>query len=232
MRFAAALLVAAAAFGQTVPRVGDLGAGRFLVAKRSLADPNFAETVVLLASYDKSGAMGLVINRPTEIPISQLLSGIAGAKQRRDTALEGGPVQPTAVFALIQGKAPPGDAKPVFPTVYLITTKEALEKAFTASTKSAELRVYVGYAGWGPGQLDMEVASGAWHVVAADARTVFDSDPEGVWERMIKRTEWRVARAEGWQAYRPQFAERYTGRPPTNVATGSMFRMSSSATVK
>jgi putative transcriptional regulator len=192
-RSIACLLLGSAAYAQSVPRVDQLAKGKFLVAKSSLTDPNFAETVVLLATYDKSGAMGLVVNRPTEMPVSRLLTGIPGAGKRVDTALQGGPVQTNAVFALVQAKEPAADdSKQVLPGVYLVTSRETMSKA-VANTRPADLRVYFGYAGWGPGQLDMEVTAGAWHVLPADARSVFDPDPESLWDRLVRRTQWRIA---------------------------------------
>jgi putative transcriptional regulator len=166
--------------------VPQLAAGKLLVAARHLPDPNFTDTVVLLVEYSRDGAAGLVLNRPSVVPLSRALPGVeppAGA----ETAFVGGPVAQDAVLALSRV---PCDACPlVGRDVYLVNTSEALQDRLAAGADARRLRVYVGYAGWGGGQLEAETRRGSWRVLEADARVVFDPDPETLWRRLIRRTE-------------------------------------------
>lgn len=184
---------ACALFASSSAVAADLAAGRLLIAKRDLTDPNFLETVILLTSYNEEGAMGLVLTRPANVPLSRVFPEFPKAKERSDTILAGGPVQRTAIFALVRGKEKFDDAKRVFADVHLATSKTSFEKAFSNDLKPAEFRVYAGYSGWGPGQLDRELAMGAWAVLGATAEIVFDPDPEGLWRKLIRRTELNIA---------------------------------------
>jgi putative transcriptional regulator len=186
-----ALAAAVTAWGQQYGRTRDLAPGKFLVASKDLADPNFAESVVLLIQYGEDGAMGLVINRRSRIPLSKLFSESKQAKGRSDTAYLGGPVERAAAFALLRSKTKVEDAQKVLADVYLISTKDQLDKALSADANA--LHVYLGYSGWGPGQLDRETELGGWHVLRADSGSVFDPDPDAVWPRLIRTTEIQVA---------------------------------------
>jgi putative transcriptional regulator len=91
--------------------------------------------------------------------------------------------------ALLRARAAVSDSRRVIDDVHMITSREALESALASGAKPNELRVYLGYSGWGPGQLEIEMARGAWHVLPADADLVFDPEPDSVWRRQIDRTE-------------------------------------------
>ncbi len=166
--------------------VPQLAAGKLLVAARNLPDPNFTDTVVLLVQYSRDGAAGLVLNRPSDVPLARALPGVeppAGAA----TAFIGGPVAQDTVLALSRAAC---DACPlVGRDVYLVNTPEALQGRLAAGADASRLRVFVGYAGWGGGQLEAEARRGSWRVLEADARVVFDPDPETLWRRLIRRTE-------------------------------------------
>lgn len=177
----------------------ELAAGTFLVASRDLGDPNFSETVILLLRYDEEeGAMGLIVNRRTDLPLSRVFEDVKGAKGRKDLAYMGGPVEPGDVLALLKSSAKLEDADRVFGSVYLISDKDLLEKTLADKTEPGVFHVFLGYAGWGPGQLEHEVDLGAWHIVPADAASVFDADPDSVWPRLIRRTELRIAWLGTW----------------------------------
>ncbi len=173
----------------------DLGVGRLLVASRNLGDPNFAETVVLLVRYDADGVVGLVLNRRTDIPLSEALEGMPAAKDLSDPVYLGGPVDRRAVFALLRSQAKVEGADHVFDGVHLIHSQPLFDKTLSARPDPGALHVYVGYAGWSDAQLRAEVALGSWFILPADAKTVFDSDPDTLWPRMIHRTELQVAAA-------------------------------------
>lgn len=167
--------------------------GSFLVAKRALGDPNFIQTVILMVQYSKESAMGLVINDPSEIPMSKLFSAVKGGKERSDVLYFGGPVQRTGAQALLRAKIKPDEARHVFEDIYITGSSALLEKTIEGGSKPDAFRVYLGYSGWSAGQLDREIAAGAWHVVKGDAASVFDSNPSSVWERMIRRAQVRYA---------------------------------------
>ncbi|HLI64290.1 MAG TPA: YqgE/AlgH family protein [Terriglobales bacterium] len=170
----------------------NLAAGKLLVASRDLGDPNFAETVILLVHYDADGAVGLVLNRRTNVPLSRVLEQLAAAKGRSDPVYLGGPVDTPAVFALLRSKAKPEGAEQVLSGVYWISTKATFEKAISGRPDPGSFHVYLGYAGWTNEQLRMEVELGSWFIFQGDAKTVFASDPDSLWEEMIQRTELQV----------------------------------------
>ncbi len=174
----------------------DLGAGRLLVASRTLADPNFVGTVVLLVHCDADGVVGLILNRHTNVPLSRVLDQFEAAKERTDTVYLGGPVETPAVFALLRSTVKPDGAEQVFGGAYLISTKAVFEKAISARPDPAIFHVYLGYAGWSNDQLRKEVEQGSWFIFQGDTGTVFDSDPDSLWRQMIERTEFRLARSE------------------------------------
>ncbi len=170
-------------------RIEDLGVGKLLVATRDTFDPNFAETVILLVQYDHDSAVGLIVNRRTKAPISRVLQEMKAAKQRTDPVYLGGPVELSGVLALLRSRTKPGDSKQVLGDVYLVSSRPVLEKALAAGLESRQLRVYLGYSGWGPGQLENEMRLGGWYIFDGNANLVFDPDPASVWERLIARTE-------------------------------------------
>jgi len=179
----------------------ELAPGTFLVASRDLGDPNFSETVILLLRYDEEqGAMGLIVNRRGDLPLSRVFEDVKQAKSRKDLAYLGGPVEEGNVLALLKSSRKLDEEQRVFPGVYLISDKDQLEKALADKLEPNVFHVYLGYAGWGPGQLERELDLGAWHIVAPDAASVFDDDPDSVWTRLIRRTELRIAQfvASGW----------------------------------
>jgi putative AlgH/UPF0301 family transcriptional regulator len=172
----------------------ELAAGTFLVAGRDLGDPNFSETVILVLRYDEEeGAMGLIVNRRTDLPLSRVFEDVKGAKGRKDLAYMGGPVEPGNVLALLKSSTKLEDAERVFGNVYLISDKDLLEKTLADKADPGVFHIFLGYAGWGPGQLEHEMDLGAWHILPADAASVFDADPDSVWPKLIRRTELRIA---------------------------------------
>ncbi len=170
--------------------------GKFLVASRHLRDPNFSETVVLLIDYNWHGAMGLVINRPTKLRLSTVLPEVKGLQQRTDTVNIGGPVARSQMLLLIQSGSQPKESRRVFKDVYVSSSRTVLQRIIDHADAGEKFRVYAGYAGWSPGQLDREVSRGGWHVLEADAQTVFERTPEDVWPELIRRSSVRWVRPQ------------------------------------
>ncbi len=169
---------------------GDLGAqpirpakGKFLVARPNLLDPNFAHTVVLLFDYGEHGAAGVIVNRPTEARLQDLLPEIEGAEESEAGVYLGGPVLPQGVVVLLRADSAPEGAQEVFDDVHVSANRDLLERLVKGG---GTFRVYAGYAGWGAGQLDWEIRRGSWHLLPADAETVFGEKPEEVWRKLLR----------------------------------------------
>jgi putative transcriptional regulator len=168
--------------------VRQLAPGKLLVAARNLPDPNFSEAVVLLVDVNEQGAMGIIVNRPTEAPLAEILPGLEGSRSA-GTAYFGGPVQVSGILALLRSEGARTDCRKVFEDVYLVNTRGVLEEMLGTGAGPNRFRVYAGYSGWGAGQLQVEAAQGAWHVLEGDPDAVFDPEPDSVWQRQIRRTE-------------------------------------------
>jgi len=167
--------------------------GMFLVAGPRMPDPRFARTVILLLEYDESGALGLVVNRPTEVSLHDaLVTPLPGSADHRIHT--GGPVEHRRLIALHRSHEPVGDAQHVFGDVYASGSFETLRRMLEREGHAADLRAYLGYAGWGPGQLDSELARDDWIVTPADAESIFDASPDEVWEDLIRRNAGRWVR--------------------------------------
>ncbi|HXZ41490.1 MAG TPA: YqgE/AlgH family protein [Terriglobales bacterium] len=173
--------------------VKGLAAGKLLVASRGLADPNFAQTVILLVRYDAQGVVGLVVNRRTHVPLSRVLDDLKAAKGRSDPIYLGGPVDTRVTFALFHSPARIEGAEQIFSGVYLISARTLFEQTISTRPDPRVFHVYLGYAGWNSDQLRKEVELGAWFIFPADAGTVFNSDPDSLWSEMIRKTELKLA---------------------------------------
>jgi putative transcriptional regulator len=166
-----------------------LAGGKLLIAARGLPDGNFSRTVILLIAYNDKGAMGVVVNRRADLPLARVFPDLASPGASVSQAFLGGPVERTGAIGLVRGPDTPADARHIVDGVSLVSTREALEGLVKAGTTPSRFRVYLGYAGWGPGQLDAETLEGSWHVASGEAGVVFDPDPAATWQRQIARTE-------------------------------------------
>jgi putative transcriptional regulator len=173
----------------------DLAEGALLVADRKLKDPNFEKSIVLIVAYGEHGAVGLVLNRQSEVPVSQLLAGVKDARDRKDTAFSGGPVEPKSVLALLRARTGPDGAQHISGDVWAILDEDLLKDTVASHAGPDKLRFYLGYAGWGPGQLETEMEAGAWRVIPGNSNTVFDDAPESLWDRVVRGLDLTLARA-------------------------------------
>jgi putative transcriptional regulator len=166
--------------------------GTLLVASDKLADPNFAETVVFITKRDAAeGTMGVVLNRPMDLTLAKAFPSLRASA---DPVYDGGPVSPDAVQALLRTATKPADAERIVVDVYSVAHKALLEKSITERVPNQKFRVYLGYAGWGPGQLENEIREGAWTTIRG-VKYVFDSDPSSLWQRLKRDSESQLARA-------------------------------------
>jgi len=170
--------------------------GKLLVAGPRLVDPNFLRTVVFICRHDDEGALGLVLNRPTGIPVAEALPGWVEALAPPNVVFLGGPVQPEMAVALAlltpehAGRPESETWTPVDDRLGLLNLDAPPAEALGAL---ASLRVFAGYAGWAAGQLDFEVSSGDWWVLPAAAEDPFTAAPGGLWRRVLRRQRGAVA---------------------------------------
>jgi len=152
-----------------------------IVARAELPDPNFKDSVVLVMNNVAPVPAGLIVNRPTRIPVSRLFPDIEPLASLDDKIYFGGPVEVESVSFLFRAEVPPEDATQVLEGVYLSTSAELLRKLLARDKPMEGLRIFAGYAGWGPGQLQAEIERGDWKLAPADARSVFEARPEHPW---------------------------------------------------
>jgi putative transcriptional regulator len=158
-----------------------------LLSMPQLQDPNFARTVVLLCDYVPEGAFGLVLNRPTEMPASTMVRLDPPVGSGNSLPLHvGGPVEPERGWILLSDQPDGAEYRTIRDGLYLSTSPEVLRKVLESSPPP-RARILAGYAGWGPGQLDQELAQSAWLMGDVDLDLVFDVDPSAMWEMAIRR---------------------------------------------
>lgn len=181
--------------------------GSFLVATRG-QQGFFSATVILLIACDSDGAFGLVINRPTKISLAKLLPEVHGLGG--DRLYLGGPVALDQLTLLIRSPTPPSGTLHVVGDVYASGSLKTLRSVAGKHAVQARFRGYAGYAGWGPGQLDSELAQGAWTVVPADADDVFTTAPVKLWDQLVRQGDVRLVDTTGlgphWYGADPNIA--------------------------
>ena len=155
--------------------------GVFLVASSDMTDPRFHQSVVLLLAHEEDGTLGLIINRASEIPLSEVLPELEGSGVPSQVLFFGGPVGLNGLLFLIYSDTPPERASEVMANVYFSGDRGLLEALLEQGRDSHDLRVYAGRAGWAPGQLADEIARGSWRLVRGDPQTVFEKDLEDIW---------------------------------------------------
>lgn len=166
--------------------------GRLLVATPKLADPNFDRAVVLLLDHDAEGSLGVVLNRPTPVGVGDVLQHWASLAVLPQVVFQGGPVSLDSALglAVVPGESRPGEGadllgwRRVHGAIGLVDL-EAPPELLAAELGS--LRIFAGYSGWGPGQLERELADGAWYVVESEPGDVSAPDPERLWRAVLRR---------------------------------------------
>ena len=159
----------------------ELRKGIFLIAAPSLRDPNFRQTVVLLCEHGPEGALGVIVNRPTAMSISEALPQVPVIEGSGHVLYAGGPVQTNQVMLLYRGDQFPDNAHHVFDGVCLGGDVGMVERILTGVGTQESFRAYLGYSGWGPGQLENEMQTGSWITLPADPQAVFEKEPTRVW---------------------------------------------------
>jgi putative transcriptional regulator len=174
---------------EQVKEVRDNLAPGFLAAMPNLLDPNFHRTVVLMLRHGDEGAFGLVINRPASVTAGEFCAEqeIPYGGPPNQPVMVGGPVQVDSHLLVLRGTESEDDEPGTHEIALteglaIVASREGLAHLFPAS----RVRCYLGYAGWGPGQLEDELAEGAWVPLPPDPRLVFDSDPAKVWQKALR----------------------------------------------
>jgi putative transcriptional regulator len=171
--------------------------GRLLVAEPLLGDPNFHRTVVLMIQHSMDGALGLVLSRPTDVPLADALPGWAPVATEPAVVHVGGPVEPQSGWCLARARDPLrlDGFVPVLGDLGLIDLEldaDEVAAEFTA------IRLYAGYSGWGPGQLEHELAHDSWFVVDAEPEDPFLPDGATLWRSILARQQGPLARLAGF----------------------------------
>ncbi len=160
--------------------------GRLLVATPSLHDPDFEHTVVLLVAHEAGGALGVVLNRATEVPVSDVLGDWGTLAGEPAVVFEGGPVQPESAICL--ARARPGEDPRGFTRVSgPVGTVDLSADPGQVRDQVERVRVFAGYAGWSPGQLEGEIKGGSWFVFDALPVDVFAPQPDDLWSMVLRR---------------------------------------------
>jgi putative transcriptional regulator len=157
--------------------------GRLLVASPDLTDPNFARRVVLMLTHDEGGALGIVLNDPLDVAIAEVLDEWNEHAAEPACLYRGGPVQPDGAIALGRGAAVDEHIVDGFGPVDLDGDRSSAQ----------DVRVFVGYAGWGPGQLEGELARADWFVVDAHGDDVVTHSPSTLWRDVLRRQPGRLS---------------------------------------
>lgn len=180
---------------------GEPAPGRLLVATAALVDPHFARTVVLLLDHDRDGSLGVILNRPSAVPVASVLADWAASVDPPEVLFEGGPVSTDAALAVAAVATPAGGVDPIgFRRLFggtgiidLDTPREVLAPAL------ARLRIFAGYAGWGAGQLAGEIEEGSWYVLDSVPHDPFTLQPTRLWSTVLRRQPGELA----WVSTRP-----------------------------
>lgn len=156
--------------------------GHLLVAAPTLVDPNFARTVVLIAEHTADGALGVVLNRPGEATVGEIVPDLSDLIDSGELVHSGGPVQTDGVLVLAEFDDPSDAALPIDGELGFV----ALE-ADTEEIAASRARAFAGHSGWGPGQLDTEIEEEAWFVAPFEREDAFSDDPDELWSRVLTR---------------------------------------------
>ena len=166
-----------------------LSKGKFLIADRKLKDPRFLETVILLIHHDADGTVGLIVNLPTTIKLSDLVPEIKEQPGKEHFTYIGGPVGMNQVLLLLRSRNKPEGCQWIFEDVYVSASRSVLEQLIKKPSGETTFRAYAGYAGWGAGQLEREVLQGAWQIAGADAEAIFKKPSSEIWKDLNREED-------------------------------------------
>lgn len=160
-------------------------AGRILVATPMLGDPNFDRTVVLMLEHSDEGALGVVLNRPSALPVSDILATWADVVAEPSLVFHGGPVSTDSALGLVRTSGDDVLGVRTLPNGVALVDLDTPAELVGDAVQS--MRVFAGYAGWGQGQLEAEIDDGAWFVVDSLPQDPFTDDPDQLWRQVLRR---------------------------------------------
>jgi putative transcriptional regulator len=152
-----------------------------VIARDGLPDPNFADSIVLVMNNLGPGPVGIIINRPMPIPVSRLFPDIEHLAQVRDKVYFGGPVDFGSVWFLFRAATPPEHAIKACDGVYLSADRQLLLQLLGRNKPMDSLRIFLGHAGWAPGQLEAEIERRDWTSKRAEMEAIFSGKSEHPW---------------------------------------------------
>jgi putative transcriptional regulator len=168
------------------PFYKEYGKGYFLIANPVLPDPNFSRTVILLCNHDDQGSFGLVINRSAPIDSKEVFAEMGMHEFRSGKIYLGGPVSPSQVFYLCHSEESLPELESICDGVYLGMSWELLDNLMTrVKNPEKNIRFYLGYSGWGAGQLAGEITRLSWLTSAACNKFVFQENEDGIWKNVV-----------------------------------------------
>ncbi len=156
--------------------------GHLLVAAPSLLDPNFARAVVLIAEHTDEGALGVVLNRAGEATVGEIVPDLSSLVDEDEIVFTGGPVELSGVMVLAEFEDPDDAALPIDGDLGFVALEADMEEV-----AAGRARAFAGHAGWGPGQLDAEVAEDSWFVAPFERQDAFTDEPGELWSRALVR---------------------------------------------
>jgi putative transcriptional regulator len=173
----------------SVRPVTEPAAGLFLVARRELDDPHFAQSVIYLLRHGPLGTAGLIINRPSGLNLSDTVSDIEATDFESRPVFFGGPVEFNTVSMLIRNTQESRLVEHIADDVYLSGDRGVLDRLLNEKKPDNALHFYLGHAGWQPGQLAREIKQENWYVIDADPAVIFSAKPEALWKRLIEKLD-------------------------------------------
>jgi len=175
--------------GNSVTLAREPAAGLFLVARRELDDPHFAQSVIYVLRHGPLGAIGLIVNRPSGLDLSDTVSDIDDLDVDARPVYFGGPVEFNTVSMLIRNEQESRLVEHIADDVYLSGDRGVLDRLLAEKKPDNALRFFLGHAGWTSGQLAREIERKDWYVVNADPAVIFSADPESIWKRLIEKLD-------------------------------------------
>jgi len=163
--------------------------GMFLVARRALDDSHFGQSVIYLVEHGEDGTLGLIVNRSSDIKLSEAVPDIEDRMVTAHALHYGGPVGLSMILILVRSESALQGMEHVADDVYISSNRRVLDGVLAAKKPESEVRFYIGHSGWAAGQLESELERGSWHVVAADIDAIFSGDTDSLWNRLIERLE-------------------------------------------
>ncbi len=165
-----------------------------LVARKDLPDPFFRDSVVLVTHRGGRTPVGVIINRPTDVPLSRAAPDYEGTPGKSQQIFFGGPVSAERLVVIFSDATKPGDAIEILEGVFMSSSREVIREVLGREKPVKDLRLFAGHASWAPGQLEREVARGDWYLIRAEASSIFDARPEEMWKRLERRATTKMLR--------------------------------------